>query len=152
MTETTTTHQPDENRQDSNSQKRWFKRVKGQLTRENLDRGYYTATDHVWLGMNDIWWAITHPIKAIPRNIGQLTAIVVVASVFGTMGYIFWGDPNSARIDFEEPSSLFKVVSDHTIRPAWRFVRNAIPSSEETSETPSSANDVEEYDGQDYTE
>lgn len=132
---------------DSTQQKRWFRRIKKQLTRENMDRRYYAASDHVWLGMNDIWWALTHPMKSIPRNVGQLTAIVVVASFFGTLGYVFFGEADSARVNLEEPSSLLKVAADKTVRPLWRIVRGVSSSIEVTVDTP---DDVEEYDGADY--
>ncbi|MEO0477333.1 MAG: hypothetical protein AAF085_15400 [Planctomycetota bacterium] len=132
---------------DSTRQKRWFNHIKRQLKRENMDRRYYAASDHVWMGMNDIWWAITHPHKSVPRNIGQLTALMVLASVFGTAGYLFFGEPGSAQVDLEQPSSLFKVAVDKTLRPVGRFLRAAGSSIEVRVENP---DDVEEYNGADY--
>lgn len=132
---------------DSTKQKRWFNHVKRQLSRENLDRRYFALSDHIWLGMHDIWWALTHPHKAIARNTGQLTAVVVVCSVFGTIGYVIFGEAGTARVNLEEPSSLFKVAADNTIRPALRAFGRV---SEVVDVTVTSPDEVEEYNGDDY--
>lgn len=128
----------------------WFANTKTKLTRENLDRAYYSASDHIWMGMNDVWWAVTHPHKAIPRNIGQLAMVTVVAAAIGTFGYIFFGTPGSAQVNLEEPGSFWKVASDYTVRPiADGFVRVVGAISGSDSDGGSDENS-DEYDGQDY--
>lgn len=128
-------------------QQRWFRQLKRTLSRDAMDRRYYGASDHIWLGMHDIWWAITHPHKSIPRHIGQLTAVVIGVSAFGTGGYLLFDEPNSAQVNLEEPSSLFKVAADKTLRPTGRLVRRLGRSIEVTVDHP---DEVQEYDGQDY--
>lgn len=126
----------------------WFARTRKRLARENLDRNYYGLADQVWFGMADIWWAVTHPHKAIPRNIGQLMMLVVVASGLGAAGYLFFGEPNTAQLDLEEPSSFLKVATDKTVRPAARFLRKAATgAAAEVGEEDSSG-----FKGEDFRE
>ena len=63
------------------------------------------------------------------------------------MGYLFFGEPNSARLSLEEPGSILKVASDQTIRPAARFIRNALGGAAD-----SIGSDEDGYDGEDYRE
>lgn len=97
--------------------------VKKRLNRENMERGYYSLADHAWLGMGDVWWAICHPHKAISRNIGQLSMLVVVISAFGAAGYLLFGEPNSAKLSLEEPGSILKVAGDQVLRPVGRWLK-----------------------------
>lgn len=142
------THPQQTDQQPKQKKSNWFARTRRQLGRDNLDRNYYGLADQIWFGMNDIWWAVTHPHKAIPRNIGQLMMLVVVASGLGAAGYLFFGEPNTARVDLEEPSSLLKVATDHTVRPIARFLRKASTGAAE------GLNDTEDdgYAGEDYRE
>ena len=130
-----------------NKQSQRFARTKAVLSRENLERGYHSMADHAWFGMGDVWWAITHPHKAIARNIGHLSMLVVVISGFGAIGYLFFGEPGSAKLSLEEPSSVLKVAADNTVRPASRWIRRIVGGAAD-----SVGSDGDGYDGEDYRE
>lgn len=40
--------------------------IRKQLGRENLDGRYYAASDHIWLGMHDIWWCLGTLVRLLP--------------------------------------------------------------------------------------
>lgn len=124
-----------------------FARTKAALSRENLNRSYYSMADHAWYGMADVWWALTHPHKAIARHVGQLSMLVMVASAFGAGGYLFFGEPHTAQLDINEPGSILKVALDHTARPVLKFVRGV---GGETVDRLSE--DETGYQGDDYRE
>ena len=145
--QTTKQPQPPGDGQPLGKQSQRFARTKAALSRQNLDRGYHSMADHAWYGMGDVWWALTHPHKAFARHVGHLSMIVVVVSGFGAVGYLFFGEPNSAQLSLEEPGSILKVASDQTIRPAARFIRNALGGAAE-----SVGSDEDGYDGEDYRE
>lgn len=132
------------NGQPTGNQTNRFNKAKTQMAREHLERGYVSMSDHIWYGMGDVWWAISHPLKAISRNIGQLCMVVVVASTIGASGYLLFDEGGEAQLSLEEPGSILKVAGDNTIRPATRWVRRTLGSAADAVD--------EQFDGDDYRE
>lgn len=145
-TTNSTTENPGDG-QPLNQQNQRFAKVKATLKRENLERGYQGLSDHAWYGMGDVWWALTHPHKAIARNIGQLSMVVVLVSAVGATGYLFFGEPGSAQLSLEEPGSVLKVAGDEVIRPVGRWLRRMGSGAID-----SVGGDDETVDGDDYRE
>ncbi len=132
----------------TNQKSQHFDKVRTNHKRDNLERGYMSASEHVWHGMNDVIWAILHPDKSIPRGFGQAINVVTVVTVVGTIGYIFFGDPGSAKISFDNPSSMLKVAADNTVRPVFRWVRRAGSGAVDSV----GGGDGDRFDGEDYRE
>ncbi|WP_204140316.1 hypothetical protein [Halomicronema sp. CCY15110] len=73
-------------------------------------------------GFYGVWWAITHPGKALLRTIGCIGGVSAAAFLVSGAAHLIAGEPGTGQFQGADPSAAGRAVTDivrpHVVRSA----------------------------------